>query len=148
MQVSQDDRNLAMVTQAFVVVTGLAAVLPAFATLGLIASIGSLVLYFIWKTKSPFVVRFAKQAAGLQIVLFLLGILVVILGSGAAFTSIAAGSVGGLFATAGLMGLMGLLGLVVGVLTLIVGILGLMRAKDGVEYLYPVIGRWVDELKF
>lgn len=144
MQVSQDDRNLGMITQALVIVTGLAGLVPVFGSLGLLASIGSLVLYFIWKTKNPFVVRFAKQAAGLQIVLFLLGILIVALGSGAAITSVATGNIGGAFATAGLFGL---LGLIIGIATLVVGIIGFMRAKNGEEYLYPIIGRWVDELK-
>lgn len=143
MDVNQDDKNLGMIAHGLVALTGLSSVLAALGPLGLLAAVASVVLYFVWKSKSPFVVRHAKQAAGLQAVLFIFGIIMGFLGSGVVAASVAAGSIGGGLAAGGLFLL---LALAVGVAAVVLGIIGLLRAQKGEEFTYPVIGRWINDL--
>lgn len=144
MEASQDDKNLAMVVHGLVALTGLAAVVPVFGAIGLLAAIATVVLYFVWKSKGEFVTRHAKQAAGLQVVLFAIGIILTILGGGLLFGSAAMGNVGGAIAMGGLMALVSW---IIGLGALALGIMGLLKAQKGEAYTYPVIGQWVDNLK-
>lgn len=144
MEVSQQDRNLAMVVHGLVALTGLSSVVPVFGGLGLLAAIATVVLYFVWKTRGDFVARHAKQAAGFQVVLFVIGLILGILGGGLMVGSAAMGSVGGAIAMGGLLAL---IGWVIGLAALAVGVMGLLKAQKGEEYIYPVIGKSVDNLK-
>lgn len=141
MEAGQDDRNLGMIAHGLVALTGLGSVLSFLGPIGLLASIASVVLYFVWKSKSPFVVRHAKQAAGLQVCLFLLGIVISILGSVAAVGAVAAGSIGGAVA---LGGFVLILALAIGIVAIVFGVMGVMRAQKGEEFTYPVVGKIVD----
>lgn len=142
MQAGQEDRNLGMIAHGLVALTGLGSLL-SLGPVGLLASIASVVLYFVWKSKSPFVVRHAKQAAGLQVVLFLLGIVLAILGSIGAAGAVAAGSIGGAVAFGGLILI---LALAMGIVALVFGIMGLLKAQKGEEYTYPIVGKFIDSV--
>lgn len=143
MDVPQEDRNLGMILHGLVALTGLASIISAIGIFALLSPIASVILYFVWKTKSPFVVRHAKQAAGVQVFLFVIGILLGILGGISLFLSAASGSVAGMMATGGLLGI---IGLVIGIFAVVVGIMGLLKAQKGEEFTYPIIGQWVDGL--
>lgn len=143
MQVTQDEKNLAMIAHGLVALTGLSSVLAVLGPIGWLASIATVVLYFVWKPKGPFVVRHAKQAAGIQVGLFILGIILAMLISGVAVTTVATGNVGVL----ALGGLFGLLALAVGILVTVLAVMGLLKAQKGEEFTYPLIGKWVDGLK-
>lgn len=144
MEVSQEDRNLAMVVHGLVALTGLASVVPVFGAIGLLAAIATVVLYFVWKTKGDFVARHAKQAAGFQVVLFVIGLILTILGGGLMVGSAAMGSMGGMLAMGGLVAL---IGWVIGLAALALGVMGLLKAQKGEEYTYAVVGKFVDNLK-
>lgn len=141
MEISQNDKNLGMIAHGLVALTGLAMLLETGGFLNLIAPVASVILYFVWKSQSPFVVRHAKQAAGMQVALFILGLLVGLASKILMVTSVAAGSIGGLFATGGFFLL---IALVITVATLVLGVMGLLSAQKGNAFTYPIVGRWVD----
>lgn len=143
MGVTQEEKNLGMILHGLVALTGVALVIPFLSVFGVLAPIASVVLYFVWKSKSPWVVRHAKQAAGMQVCLFLVGILIGIVGAVSFFLSLLAGSFGAPLVTGSLIGL---LTLAAGVFAVVVGIMGLLKAEKGEEYTYPIVGRWVDGL--
>jgi len=141
MNASQDERNLGMIAHGLVVLTGVTTVLSALGAIGWLASIASVVLYFVWKSKGPFVTRHAKQAAGLQVCLFLVGIVLAIFTSIFSVGALAAGSIGGALA---LGGLMVIIALAIGVAATVFGIMGLLRAQKGEAYTYPLVGKLID----
>ncbi|BAD41718.1 conserved hypothetical protein [Symbiobacterium thermophilum IAM 14863] len=138
-----EDRNYGMIAHGLVVLNGASAFMGSLGSLGWAAAVASVVLYFVWKSRSPFVVRHAKQAAGVQVFLFLLSVVLfpftMLFTVGAA----ASGSLGGVVA---LVFLVSLFNLAVGVATIVCGVMGLMRAQKGEEYTYPVVGALVDRI--
>lgn len=144
MEVSQDDKNMAMLVHGLVGLSGLASFLSALRWIGFLAAIASVVLYFVFKSRSEFVVRHAKQAAGLQVLIFVLSLVMAIIFGGVAVT---AAVTGGLGAALAMSGLALLFGLAIGIIALLFGIMGLLKAQKGEGYLYPVVGRFVDNLK-
>lgn len=144
MEADQQNRNLAMVVHGLVALTGLSSVLPILGYIGLLASIATVVLYFVWKSKGEFVTRHAKQAAGLQVVLFLVGLLLSVIVGGAVATTAMAGGFGAALAIGGFLALVGW---IIGLIALILGIMGLMSAQKGQPYTYPLIGRYIDNLR-
>jgi len=143
MNPGSEDRNLAMIAHGLVLLTGVCSFLGGLRYLGWLAAVVSVVLYFMWKTKSPFVVRHAKQAAGLQVFLFLFTFGLFIVASAMTVGAAAAGSIGGAFA---ILGLTGLISFAVGVAAIVCAVLGLMNAQKGEEYTYPVVGGFVDRI--
>ena len=143
MGATQEDKNLSMILHGLVVLTGLGSIIPFLGFFGLLAPIASAVLYFVWKSKSPFVVRHAKQAAGIQVFLFLLGIIIGIIGAVTMFLAFSAGSIGGGLLTGGVIGI---IGLAIGIFAVVVGVMGLLKAQKGEEFTYPIIGQWIDGL--
>ena len=143
MGATQEDKNLSMILHGLVVLTGLGSIIPFLGFFGLLAPIASAVLYFVWKSKSPFVVRHAKQAAGIQVFLFLLGIIIGIIGAATMFLTFSAGSIGGGLLTGGVIGI---IGLAIGIFAVVVGVMGLLKAQKGEEFTYPIIGQWIDGL--
>jgi len=143
MGATQEDKNLSMILHGLVVLTGLGSIIPFLGFFGLLAPIASVVLYFVWKSKSPFVVRHAKQAAGIQVFLFLLGIIIGIIGAVTMFLAFSAGSIGGGLLTGGVIGI---IGLAIGIFAVVVGVMGLLKAQKGEEFTYPIIGQWIDGL--
>lgn len=144
METDQQNRNLAMVVHGLVALTGLSSVLPVLGYIGLLAAVATVVLYFVWKSKGEFVARHAKQAAGLQALLFVIGLLLsVVVGGAVAATAMA----GGFGAALAIGGFLALVGWIIGLIALILGVMGLMSAQKGQPYTYPVIGRFVDNLK-
>ena len=143
MGATQEDKNLSMILHGLVVLTGLGSIIPFLGFFGLLAPIASVVLYFVWKSRSPFVVRHAKQAAGLQVFLFLFSIVMIVLTTVLTAGAAAAGSLGGVFAV---IGFAGFISLAVGIAAAVCAVMGLLKAQKGEEYTYPLIGGFIDRI--
>ena len=143
MSFSPEDRNYGMIAHGLVLLSGISAFLGSLSFLGLVASIASVVLYFVWKSRSPFVVRHAKQAAGLQVFLFLFSIVMIVLTTVLTAGAAAAGSLGGVFAV---IGFAGFISLAVGIAAAVCAVMGLLKAQKGEEYTYPLIGGFIDRI--
>lgn len=124
---------------------GLTHVLVLFQWLGLVVNI---VLFLVYKDKSGFVARHAKQALGLQIGALVAGMVLGTLAGGSVM-GLAFGFHGGAFPMAALAGfglLFGLLGLTLFLSILVLAILGAIKGFQGQEWRYPLIGEWVESL--
>lgn len=146
MSSGSEDRTYGMIAHGLVLFTGLSAFLGPLSYLGWVAAIASVVLYFVWKSKSPFVVRHAKQAAGLQVFLFAFSFVLFLITAMFTVGAAATGSLGALGGAVAIAGLFGLIGLVVDIGAIVCAVMGLLRAQKGEEYTYPVIGAFVDRL--
>lgn len=145
MEVPQQDRNFGMLAHGLVALTGLSSMVPGFAWFGLPAAIACVVLYFVYKGKSDFVSRNFKQAAGLQVILYVVGLLLSVILGGAATTAAITGGFGAAMAMGSLLFI---IMFAFGIIALVFGVLGLLRAQNGQTYLYPVIGSFIDKLGF
>ena len=141
-----EDRTYGMIAHGLVLFTGLSAFLGPLSYLGWVAAIASVVLYFVWKSKSPFVVRPAKQAAGLQVFLFAFSFVLFLITAmftvrrGGDRLSRGPGGCGGHRRTVRPHRPRGRHRAIV------CAVMGLLRAQKGEEYTYPVIGAFVDRL--
>lgn len=136
MRLGQRDRTLAMITHALVALTGMSGLL--FLTPLLFAiPVASVVLAFVWRSGSPFVARHARQAAAMQVFVLLAFLLLTIL---ARMTAPLEGT-----APDGiLIRVTGGLAVALCFFAATVGILGLLKAREGEDYCYPITGRWID----
>lgn len=150
MEISQDDRNLGMLVHGLVGGSAVLAIIPVLNMLSFLAFIAVVVMYFVFKQKSPWVQRHAKQAAGFVVALFVVGLVLSIIGGaiGAAAVSSAIASGGrGMGVGLGVVGLIGLVGLAINIAVAVLGFMGLAKANKGEEYTYPLVGKYVDGLK-
>lgn len=123
------------------VLGGLSHILCLFSWIGLVAN---LVIFFIYKEKSAYVGRHAKQALGLQLISLVLGLVV----GGASVASVFGAMAGGHMGAAVGMGLtLALIGAALGITVLVLVIIGAVKGFTGQEYLHPVFGRAVDNIK-
>ncbi|TWU30956.1 DUF4870 domain-containing protein [Novipirellula artificiosorum] len=107
---SQDDRNLALIAH----LSGCAGI----ALGGLVGFVGPLVLYLMYKDKSPFVESQAKEALNFQITLLILSVICVV---------ITVATCGTLFPIV----------FVPMVLQIVFGIVAALAVRDGKPYQYP-----------
>ena len=144
LQQLQNDRNLGMLGHGLVMATGFASIFLWAGGLGLLALLGALALYFVQKPRSAFVAQHAKQAAGVLVLLFALGLVLGMTMAGMA--GILAFLPGGAAASLVLYWIVRLVGVAVGVGAIVLGWIGLQRAQRGEAFLYPVLGPWLDRL--
>lgn len=144
LQHAQDDRKLVMLAHGLVIATGVASLFLWAGGLGLLALVGAVALYFVHKPRSPFVAGHAKQAAGLLLLLFALGLGLAMV---VTFTASALALLpGGGAVVLLLYWTMRLAGVTIGACAIVLGWIALQRAQRGEEYLYPIVGPWLDRL--
>lgn len=141
--VTQDDKNNAAIVQGLVLATGVLGIIPILSTIGWLAAVGVIVLYFVWKDKSDFVKGHLRQALGLMLVWVAVGIVLMIVGMIIGAMVIGAMMRGSFGALAGLTTLMTVVGLVINLGIGALGLMGLLAAQKGEAYEYPVVGKFI-----
>lgn len=114
--------------------------------LNLAGLVATLVVYTLYRPKSAFVTRHAKQSLGLQVISLVLGWALPIAFGISAIGLFSLGAPFGFAprATVGLLGVLLLGGLQIAVLVL--AVIAAVRAFQGEEYRHPVFGQWMDSL--
>lgn len=122
------------------VVAGLVHLALLLNVIGLVASV---VVYMLYRPKSTFVARHAKQSLGLQVISLILSATIPV-----AFGASAVGlfSLGAKRATLGTGAAGALLLWITGVTMLVMAVIAAVRAFQGHEHVHPVFGKWVDSL--
>jgi len=121
------------------VVAGLSHLAFLLALPGLVINV---VLYVLYRPRSSFVAKHVKQALGLQVVSFLLG-MALSLTFGVSVISVGFWSAAGALGTAALAWLVSM---IVWIITLVLMAIAAVRGFQGEEYRHPIFGNFVDRL--
>lgn len=143
MDVSQADRNVGTAAQGLVLASGLVTLVAGATWFNLLAASASAVLYFRHKGRSRFVVRHLKQAAGWQVGLLLVSLVVSL-----TLPSVAEAALKQWGGPVGMLWLLQFVGTGTSLATVGVGMRAMDKAWRGEPYVYPVVGRWLIRLNF
>lgn len=144
-EVSQEDKNYATIVQGLVLASGLLSIIPILNMLSWVAVVGVIVLFFVWKDRSPFLSGHLRQALGLILISIAIGLVFAIIGgivAAAAFGAAIRGNAAALGAFGGL-GFFAIISLVLNLAVGVLGLMGLLAAQKGEAYEYPVVGKFI-----
>lgn len=130
---TQEEKLLAGFAHASLIIVPL--ILPWFFSLA-----AALVIYFMYKEKSPFVAGHAKQAAGLGVIGLVMSAVFSFAVIGGLVGGVAMGSFGALFGAGVLLGVLLFL---VALAYLILVIVAAVKGFSGAEFQYPLVGAMI-----